>query len=372
MATYLTEDENDFPAADQMQVPESFDVWGGAKSASATVRGVARTMLNRTAWIKKRLVKLAEDNILTAVNEFRRPVVFTPTVVNEQMFGSSKIAIDAPNPPTNRWQIVGRFKTAGGLYCNVYTGTDGDTRGSLLIALNAIWDVNASGSTEGFTGTWSKYQNNKAATALIWRYGNVRVASRAANDNSSWDFWGDTYYSNGGNFQAQTLMGDTLVVNTAVNFRTAPVRTLPISITGFRGAARFENDGTVSTLAGSPGQMPPAWQFTAPTGCRTGTITIKHHQDQTDVGDTFELWARSNASAGWSVVATKVSGTGVVPGGERSTELRPVADVANDGTLHTDGAEYLIVWKIGAGGANNRVRAFTVERWEPGLRNSNT
>lgn len=367
MSTFLTENEDDYPTAAATAVPESGDRWGGAGSASATVRGIARMALNRTAWIKKRLARLDADNLFTALSEFRGPVTFTPTQINVPMFVSGITANAAPNPDTNRWQIIGRFKSGGGQYVNIYTGSDGDSRGSFAVTYNAKWDVNTAPA-----GKWTKYVTGKAATALIWRYTDVRVAGRPAADDTAWEFWNTGPWDTNGTFLSEFIQAGQVLVN-SVDYHTPVVRTVPVPITGFRGAARFENDGSVSTVGGTTGQMPPAWQLPCPAGCKFGTITIRHHQEQTDVGDLFEVWTRFSASLAWTqATSLKTADAGVTAGGERITTLHDVvsANLAVSGESVSGTTEYLIVWKIASGGANNRIRSITVERWEPGLRNS--
>lgn len=361
MSTFLTENEDEYTAADATAVPESFDRWGGTDSASAKIRGIARMALNRTAYLRKRLAKLAENNVFTAFNEFRRPLVFVPTLINEQMFGSVITADIAPNPNTNRWQLLGRFKASGGQYVLIYSGTDGDGRGSFAITYNAQWNVN--------TSRWTKYEAGKAATALIWRYGNLRVAGKAPDDDAAFEFWGGTY-SGGGEFQCETVR-TTTVIATDVTFRNAVIRTVPVPITAFVGAARLDSDGSVSTVGGDSGEHYPAWQLTVPTGCKAGTITIRHYQNQTDVGDRFELRKRSiSPSSPWAITQSTVAATGAA--GDHTTTLRLIANVAADGEPALDNVEYLIVWRLAAssGSANNKVQSITVARWEPGYRNS--
>lgn len=82
----------------------------------------------------------------------------------------------------NRWKLIFVFKHAGGQYVNVYTGQNvGDTAGAYAITVNSSWDIPSQ--------KWKQENATLPSVAVVWFYGRVRVAGRAAGaaDWSNWD-----------------------------------------------------------------------------------------------------------------------------------------------------------------------------------------
>ena len=177
MATPIIEDPNNFPANNSINVPDGTDA---RVNASAVVRGFVQGLADRTAWLKQRIVQLAADNALTGFNHFLAKVRITPGVVNDPALYTTKIATDAPNPSTNKWQHIFSFKTGGTIYAHVYGGTDGTTRGGLIITYNAWWDAAA--------GQWQQYETLEDSVALVWRWGSIGVHTQPYG-SAPWTDW---------------------------------------------------------------------------------------------------------------------------------------------------------------------------------------
>lgn len=353
MATPITEDPNSYPADDSIVSPDGTDL---RVNASAVVRAFVQMLTDRTAWLRQRITRLDADNTLAGNNTFLRPVNGAPNAVNDPVLVCTQTAVEGPNPSGNRWQHIARLKSGGGQYVHIYTGYEGNTRGGFAVTYNAHWDANA-----GTAGQWIQYDSGRASTALVWRYDSVSVHT-VDTDTDPWEFWPSP--TNSGEMSAQALIGETVYVD-AVEWRTPVSRQQAIPIASFKGDGRLETDGTVSLLAGSA--LDPAWPLVLPPGWRFGTILISHLQNQSDVGDTFELWRRSGSSAWNQTFATKVAGTGST---DATTTLHDTADIAANGELVQPDYEYMIVWRVTSGdpaATNNRIKRLSVSRLDTGL-----
>jgi hypothetical protein len=151
----------------------------------------------------------------------------------------------SPNPAGNKWDAVSQFKNAGGLYVYTYTGQNGDTLGSYIITTNAVWHTG--------TQQWSLQNSGLPASAIIWRYQDVRFVGKPAS-SSPWSSWPTDEISGGTDarsehFYAQEMFSDTYSYRSPGRLRT---QTLDLALAS--GDALI-NSGNGQLSSGSGGYV---------------------------------------------------------------------------------------------------------------------
>ena len=341
MATTLTENEDDYPAASAMDVPVTGDRWG---TASAVVRGIAQLALNRTAWLRKRAVQLTENNTLTGDNLFTKALVSRPHDTLTPLLRTDYTAEE--HDSGNRWMLLFTFKSDGGMYVHVYSGSDGGGRGGFAITFNARWEPVPTGPFPNGHWTVENAGGAVASSALIWRHNDVRLVGKPAG-SADWANWPQSSLSGfGSEFLSQIVRAHQFLLPSTVN------RTTPIPVSSHSGGHFAWWDESDKRLKYRPDASPTSdegaisWAVQLLPGATFKNITIRHEQ-QSDYGgsppigtgsrNTFKLWRRNTLTSGWDLVQTAPTEETV---GIFSTQLW-----ASDQSIIVDAQhEYRLTW----------------------------
>jgi hypothetical protein len=370
MAKTLTELDQ-FDAA--IVVPEGTD---SRNQAAQDVERIAQRLANRTKWLNSHAGKLAANQQWTGTN------IFTSLTRVEDQF---TVKPDAPVNPAlsaersagagSGWQWAADFQTgeaSSTQRASLYTMQGGGTIGGFAITYNARY-VGGAAATQ-----WTLIDVNQKATALIFRYGDVRLVTMNAN-SSPWEYWPQTTITGfGSKFMAEILAAARAQVTSnqdglgnaiyGYQFSDPQTRWSPIPTGTLYGNVRLRADGSIERVSAisDPGQYDHIWiPIRVPPYCIFKRLNVHMFQLQSSQPDEFQLYRRIGTGAWTAIKKDLTAGANVETHssyGEVTVPLRQQPSTSD--VLVQSNEEYAYRWKVVSGdGAsiNNRIVGCEVE-----------
>lgn len=271
-------------------------------NAAEVVAALTQKLVNRTYYLNLRAGKLAAAQAWADVNTFLKTIVAQAATI-----AAPALSLRRATGSASYWQLLAEFhvdQAGTPQRVGLYTVPHGTTIGGFAIVFNAVYAVSPG---------WQLIDTNQAASALIFRYGDVRYVSKPAH-SAAFAAWPQTAVDGyGGVFASELVQADTVLTARAVatantnadhadnGFRWGDqARTSPIPLGSLYGNTQQTVLGAVGRNTSITGAADQVWiPIRIPLYCSFGEVRVQFYQFQGIASDQFQLYKRSGLG-GWS------------------------------------------------------------------------